>query len=150
MFNIYVFFFIFLVFYYFLLFSFFLIIFLCSDGCPYQFHQSHLYISQPILSILKAAQLKSAFIFGGINFEMESRSLENKKSFQQQQQQQPNHSLNADSTKNNTNYFSAELQNTIRFASLSLAAQNIFHDLIVRRVASFLRLIKITTIIWDN
>lgn len=126
-------------------FIFFEIIFSHSDACPYQYHQSHLYISQPILSVLKAAQLKSTLLFGGINFEIESRSFEKQKS----SQQQPSHSLNVGVNKTNTNNFPDELQHTIRFASLSLAAQHIFHDLIVRRIASFVRLIKITTSIWD-
>lgn len=134
------------IFFQYLCYFYFGIKFLCSGECPYQYHQSHLYISQPILSVLKAVQMKSALIFGGINFEIESRSFENQRS----SQQSPSHSLNTDFTGNNTKDFSNELQHSIRFASLSLAAQNIFHDLIVRRIASFMRLIKITTTIWDN
>lgn len=114
---------------------------LCSDGCPFQYHQSHLYISQPILSAIKAGQLKSKLLFGNeINLDIESRSFGN----------QPSNSLDTDFTKNNTNDFSDELQHSIRFASLSLAAQNIFHDLIVRRIESFMRLIKITKLIWHS
>lgn len=118
---------------------------LFSDGCPYQYHQSHLYISQPILFALKTGQLKSKLIIGGINLDIESRSFENQKSLQP-----ASNSLSTDFTKNNTNDFSDELQHSIRFASLSLAAQNIFHDLVVRRIESFMRLIKITKLIWHS
>lgn len=109
-----------------------------SFGCPYEYYQSHLFISQPILAVLNAVQLKSQLIFGGYNG-VEARSYQN---------QNPlaisTNSFDNDFTKNNTIVLTDQLQHTIRFASLSLAAQNIFHDLVIRRIASFFRLIQIT------
>lgn len=116
-----------------------------SDGCLYQFYQSHLYISQPILSAIKTGHLKTKLIFAGLNLNIEPRSFENQRAVSL-----PSNSLNTDFTKNNTNELPDELQHSIRFASLSLAAQNIFHDLIIRRIASFVRLIKMTKLIWTS
>lgn len=45
---------------------------------------------------------------------------------------------------------SAELDKSIRLASLGLAAKNIFQDMVVRRVVGFTRLVKLASNIWDS
>lgn len=116
----------------------FLIFFFLSDKCPYAFYKTQPYISLPIIAALK---LKSKFLFNRFNSHIESRAF---------QTNDLARSSETDFTQNNTNEIPNELDHTIRFASLGLAVKNIFHDLIVRRILSFARLIQMTSFIWES
>lgn len=89
-----------------------------------------------------SGHLKSKFLFGGLNLES-SRSFDNHKLAAS-----PTTSLSTDLANFNSNAFPEDLQHKIRFASLGLAAQNIIRELFVRRIANFMRFLKITKFIW--
>lgn len=102
--------------------------FFSSQYCPFDFYKSESYISVPLLSALNSGHLKPG-VFQPLNSEIESRSLY----------------LNGNPNEN-----SPELESSIRFASLGLAAKNIFQDMVVRRVVGFTRLLKLASNIWDS
>lgn len=95
--------------------------------CPYEYFKSEPYISAPLLSALNSARDKTNVISNtishGSNNEIESRSFYS----------------NSD-----------QFDHSLRFASLGLAAKNIFQDMIVRRITGFARLVRLASNIWDS
>lgn len=119
----------------------FLILFFSSE-CPFTFYKTQPFISQPILSALSANPLNSNLLFSQLNSDVESRSFH--------QNDMIYSTINSDFTRDNSNELSEDLDHSIRFASLGLAARHLFEDLIVRRIVSFTRLIKMTSNIWHS
>lgn len=119
----------------------FLILFFSSE-CPFTFYKTQPFISQPILSALSANPLNSNLLFSQLNSDVESRSFH--------QNDMIYSTINSDFTRDNSNELPEDLDHSIRFASLGLAARHLFEDLIVRRIVSFTRLIKMTSNIWHS
>ncbi|XP_031635874.1 acidic phospholipase A2 PA4 isoform X3 [Contarinia nasturtii] len=107
-----------------------------KSNCSYGFYKSESYISAPLLSALNSGQLKP-HVYHVSNSEMNARSMYSN-AFHS-----PNSRIFAKETP-------MELENSIRLASLGLAAKNIFHDMVVRRLIGFTRLLKLATHILES
>lgn len=105
-----------------------------SSYCPFDFFKSDSYISAPLLSALNSGHFKPGVFQPPNSIESRALYINEPRSF------------GNDYTREN----SAELENSIRFASLGLAAKNIFQDMVVRRVVGFTRLLKLASNIWDS
>lgn len=114
-------------FFYFLLWFRFYILIFSSLNCPYEYLKSEPYISAPLLSALNSAQEKTNRISNAVFHK-------------------PNTGIESRSFYTNSDQF----ENSLRFASLGLAAKNIFQDTIVRRITGFVRLMKLASNIWDS
>lgn len=127
-------FYLFCLYYYFLLLLFQQCFFSAQSYCPFEFYKSEAFISMPLLSALNSGHFKTA-ILSPSNSVIESRSL---------------YLDGARSLGNDYEENSAEIDKSIRLASLGLAAKNIFQDMVVRRVVGFTRLVKLASNIWDS
>lgn len=120
------------------LFCYFILFFIFISSkliCPYEFFKSELYISAPILSALNSGPLQSNDPQIS-NSAIESRSMDSNGI----------HSSSYDYTREK----SIELEHSIRFVSLSLAAKHIFKDMVVRRFVGFIRLVTLASSILDS